>query len=615
MKKIKFIIIILSSIWPNRPSAQIFNFCKRDISIYCQNKISENDIVLCLKKRTNILNPKCFEYVAEKINQMIKTSRSTNVLPVSGNSGNNQTPSTVPSLSIKEEEEKIVDEKRYKKRLAACNNAWAREWWGRKRKNCEAYANMKPDSKVSKCMADLVEKKKTPEEQYTYEVEIYEMCNDSFKNDIAWKNCFQKNRKVRWDYIVTYNMCEPKIKRCIDSLNKKRNAYSNKNIEKYYYEYCFQNFDSLEEENQCVAELGKKGADYLNRPFEIGRFCNNEYRDCIKYIVKRNKIKNLNYKEHVVISSSCHTRVEANEDFEAASCYYDIQKKYQVNISDAQLFCHESSKRARDCLLSAMDKKISFKTAKENICLVNSVNIQNCLMDFYSDKKSSLRSLISGDINSGTFWYCAMEDNYQKQCFLQTIEKKKAVSEEVFREVASECRKDHSSFNKCYQDFTTYFEYFTFDYYITKDLAVNICEIPIEEMRVCILDDLMNKSVNKKSSFFKYSNRKEFPFPAAYNKCQNKILKNILADMNGNGEKWKCRFADFDALSLEEQNDKCFSDYNYGISNPYCLRFKNETVPHLSNSEIAAICERMNTAVNLRRGPLYKECHKRKMSE
>ncbi len=586
-------------------SAQIFNDCKEDIAEFCSFQNSVNDIIFCLKRRSNLLKSKCFDYVALKLNEMKKEHTA----PI---------PTQIPHLPqiVPVQGQKIIvplqseQDARYNERLAKCKKDWVREWWGQKEKNCDLYAKINPDKATSDCIADLSDHRKTSEEQFTYDVEIHQMCVESFMVNRQWKECFKKNKLVRRDYIITYNMCAPKIKSCIDRLNGKGTAQFDSKISDYYYKYCFSNYNQSEKSFNCIIDMIKNGDSYLSNADEVGKFCADESRECIDYVVKNSNTIKLTFDEHRKISQMCSLSLEKKKSFKDALCYYQSQQKYQLDTSDLALFCESSSKATKDCLALAIKKGISIDYAKEKICVVNSPQIQECLMDYFTHIKIPPYSTIRGDTSSGAFWYCSLEDSSGQECFLKKIEKEGSNKDEEFRKIASSCRKEHPDFEKCYED---YIKYFKKDYLITfasKEIGVMLCEVPIKEMRLCLLDLLIDPDILiSRTTFFNSKAIIDLSFGNLYGHCHAKVLKNLFSDMSDNGQKWSCRNAPFEELSLEDQNTKC----NRFPFWPDCEKFRLNVIPNILKSDLAPLCKRMEEKLYLQRGPLFAECRKRNL--
>ncbi len=600
--------------WAKNVSANLYEACKRDIQKYCQVYSSERDILFCLKKISNLLEaPSCFNYVATEVNKLLKKQAEEERQRKRPPEVKKPVEATTPQI-IKSEQE-ILNEKRYKERLAKCNKEWPNEedFWNRKEQVCEDYAKMNPDFETSNCISDLSVKKKNAEERFSYEAFIYQKCTESLNKDTEWRKCFKQNKITTPDYFANFLKCNPKIRSCLNNLNSKYSAQKDSKISDYYYQHCSFRYEEpqySEESLSCIASMARRGNQYISNVSDVASFCSDNIKPCIDFIIKENKITNLTFDEHRIIDKVCFLRLQEETDLKTAQCYYKTQKEFKLPTSELSPFCQETSNEGRNCISLAVKQGISLEDAKNKICLVNSPIMQKCLMHYLTHQDEPPYATNRGDASARAFWYCSLEDQAGQSCFLNKIEKEQSSTDQDFRKIASVCRKLHANFNQCYEDFVRQFDFQINRFGSRKEIGLQLCEIPIEEMRLCILDILIDPEILiTESTFFTPKPAIDYSFDKTYDFCHSKVLKKLFADMRDNGQKWACRSEPFENLSLEDQNKKCVEI----TDSPSCNKFKLKIVPNISDYNLKPICKRMTKKYFLRRGPLYLECLKRNL--
>lgn len=186
-KKLFLVVALIPTFWVSlqRSEAQVFSYCQKEISEYCPTKISEQETVICLKRRSNLLSPSCYKMLGTKFQHNI--------------------------LSQVQNESKEFERYQY------CLLNWKNNRPDKKYKSCKAYGLLAPDALDLQCMNEIkLQRKLSVEDQFAYEVASYNMCQRYFLKNKEWKECYIENKEKREDYTITFNMCDSKIKKCLE---------------------------------------------------------------------------------------------------------------------------------------------------------------------------------------------------------------------------------------------------------------------------------------------------------------------------------------------------------------------------------------------------------------
>lgn len=192
-KKLLLALFLLGPFFASSKSdAQIFSYCQKEIGEYCPTKISEQETVTCLKRRSNLLSPGCLKMLGAKF------------------------PVTLLAQSYHHENKEF-------ERYQYCFQNWKGHWPDKKYKSCKAYSLLAPDPLALQCMSDIKLKRKLSlEDQFEYEVASFSMCQRYLIKNKEWKKCYMDNKEKREDYTVTFNMCDSKIKKCLEEQSLRR---------------------------------------------------------------------------------------------------------------------------------------------------------------------------------------------------------------------------------------------------------------------------------------------------------------------------------------------------------------------------------------------------------
>jgi|GEM_PF-5007767 len=569
--------------------ASVVSDCQLDTDRHCPNTPKNNhELSFCLKKRADLLTQSCHNAVWAYLQEYKKSLPTPTPIPATnpnetGNPSVNQIPLLAP--------EPLVRYYRNEERYQACLKKWNQLGSGyfvlTKEESCNKYAKVYPTTAIQSCADEVMGKNPGSRDYYLNFESVAQFCEANPVLDNESKKCFKKKVKPSGDIYPALNRCNPDISACIARMENYKPITLNGKLDQLYYEYCV-SYGKLSKQGtqyqtmgQCITDFALKYPTLFKKQDMLQNLCHPNAQTCLTMVRQKFPDKP-KLEDHEQAGELCFYAFKTELENEWARCTYSKMKQQKFGRSLAGEICKANSEKGRQCLIDKVQEKKPIDVAKR-ICQIQSESTKECLKGFGTNTSPFNEPPLKSERYDVAEKYCLLSTNSDRQCFLEELKSSPNPSESKLNEMTIKCREKGESYKKCMADFTEYF--LDHGYSIPKSYGIKTCQIPMVEVRECILSAMMRTEEYYRPASLFFTESREFPYEKYFQMCLGRFLSGLLGDLKVDYN-WACRYQKFNEMNLYNKSYYCA--YN---SEKICKDFK-QSLPSTSTEELRPNCKK-----------------------